>query len=337
MLARRREPARFLLIGTYRPEEALACGRPLNRIVQELHAHKLCIELPLAPLSEAAVADYLAIRFAPSIPVSGDDGNVDLSSLPLHELARVLHRRTEGNPLFLVHLVDDLISQGVLRHINGSWTVQGQVAAIALRAPKSIQQLFARQMERLSAGEQRLLQAASMIGVEFSALVVAAVLESDVVQIEQWCESLVRRHLFLQRSREARQPERRAATRYQFLHTLHRSLWYDGLGTAQRRHLHRRIGKCEEQIYGARARIIATELAVHFAEGRDYERAARYLQMAAELARERYAYQEAIDHLSRGLALLAALPDTPEKAQQELELQTALDSAQQATGRSEMG
>jgi predicted ATPase len=69
---------------------------------------------------------------------------------------------------------------------------------------------------------------------------------------------------------------------------------------------------------------------VHFAEGRDYKRAVQYLQMAAELATERYAYQETIDHLSRGLELLAALPNTPEKTRQERELQTALGSAQQA-------
>ena len=56
-LARRREPARFLLIGAYRPEEASACERPLCRIVQELHTHKLCVDFPLAPLSEAAVVE----------------------------------------------------------------------------------------------------------------------------------------------------------------------------------------------------------------------------------------------------------------------------------------
>jgi len=102
------------------------------------------------------------------------------------------------------------------------------------------------------------------------------------------------------------------------------------VSTALRRQLHRQIGECEEEIYGARTPTIATELAVHFTEGGDYKRAVRYLQMAAELATERYAYQEAIEHLRHGLELLAALPDTPEKTRQELELQTALSRAQGA-------
>lgn len=102
------------------------------------------------------------------------------------------------------------------------------------------------------------------------------------------------------------------------------------MSTARRRQLHRQIGEHEEGIYGARTPIIATELAVHFTEGGDYERAVRYLRMAAELATERYAYREGIEHLSHGLELLAALPDTPEKTRQELELQTARSRAQEA-------
>ncbi len=182
-------------------------------------------------------------------------------------------------------------------------------------------------MGRLSAEEQGVLQAASVVGMEFSAMVVTAALEADVVQVEEWCEALVRRHLFLQPSGRSPQPERRQAARYRFLHSLHHSLWYDRLSTAQRRQLHQRIGEREEQVYGARAGEIATELAVHFAQGRDYGRAVRYLKQAAGMAAQRYAYREAIGHLSRGLELLAALPDTPERAQQELDLQIALGSA----------
>ena len=62
-LARRREPARFLLLGTYRPPDALHRGHPLQTVTHELHMHGQCAELPLTLLSEAAVADYLAARF----------------------------------------------------------------------------------------------------------------------------------------------------------------------------------------------------------------------------------------------------------------------------------
>ena len=45
----------------------------------------------------------------------------------------------------------------------------------------------------------------------------------------------------------------------------------------------------------------------------------------------RYAYQEASSHLRCGLTLLQTLPDTPERAQQELDLQLALGPVLMAT------
>ena len=63
MLARRQERARLLIIGTYRPVEVLTRDHPLKGIKQELQLHGQCEELALDFLSEAAVAEYLAMRF----------------------------------------------------------------------------------------------------------------------------------------------------------------------------------------------------------------------------------------------------------------------------------
>lgn len=63
---------------------------------------------------------------------------------------------------------------------------------------------------------------------------------------------------------------------------------------------------------------------MHFEQGQDYRRAVRYHQQAAKTALQRAAHQEAIDHLTQGLALLATWPDTPERAQHELTLQATL-------------
>src|SRR5262249_23178112 len=98
-LARRRQPARLLLLATYRPAEAVLSGHPLRAVQQELQPRRLGHELALGSLSEAAVAEYLSARFPGGLP----DG-----------LARLLHQRTEGHPLFLVHLVDDWLVQGLL-------------------------------------------------------------------------------------------------------------------------------------------------------------------------------------------------------------------------------
>src|SRR6185369_2231662 len=97
-LAQRREAARLLVIGTYRPTDVILSGHPLKAGKQELQARRQCVELPLGLLSEAAVAEYLAVRF------SG-------STLP-ERLVQLIHQSTDGNPLFLVNVLDYLVGQG---------------------------------------------------------------------------------------------------------------------------------------------------------------------------------------------------------------------------------
>jgi predicted ATPase len=66
---------------------------------------------------------------------------------------------------------------------------------------------------------------------------------------------------------------------------------------------------------------------MHFERGRDAQRAVAYLHQAADNARRRSAEREAITHLTKGLALLQTLPQTPERTQQELVLQSTLGAS----------
>ena len=102
---------------------------------------------------------------------------------------------------------------------------------------------------------------------------------------------------------------------------------YSRLTAARRVYLHRKIGVRVEAGYGPQAGEIAAELAMHFEQGRDTRRAVTYLQQAAHNALHKYANREAIDHLTKGLALLNTLPETPERTQQELDLLLALGPA----------
>ena len=96
----------------------------------------------------------------------------------LQDLAHTLHRRTDGNPLFMVTAVEDLIEQKVLVQHAGQWTVQDELATIETRVPDTLQQLIERQIERLSTEDRQMLEVASVAGMEFSAAAVAAGVES---------------------------------------------------------------------------------------------------------------------------------------------------------------
>ena len=184
-LARRREPARLLLLGTYRPPDALQRGHPLHTVQHELHMHGQCAELALPLLSEAAVADYLAVRFPDAQLPAG--------------LARLVHQRTEGNPLFMVQVVEDWVRRGWLVQVDGRWTLQVGLAALAVTVPDGLRQMLEQHLDRLSPMEQQVLEVGSVAGATFSAAAVAAGLEAEVVQVEEWCAGLARRRQWLER------------------------------------------------------------------------------------------------------------------------------------------
>lgn len=313
LLARRREAARLLVHGTYRPADLVMSGHPLKAARQELQTHGHCQELALTFLTDVAVGQYLAARFpAHQLPMG---------------LTHFIYQNTDGNPLFVVNLVDDLVAQGALRVVEGQWRLQKAVAEVERNVPDSLRQLLVQQLERLPPEQQRLLSAASVIGNEFAAATVAASVGGTVEQAEESCETLVRRGQFLQAVDVGVLPDGTVTGHYRFQHALYQTMLYQGTAEIQRLRLHRRIGEIVERQYRERAREIAAELAVHFDRGQDGQRAVTYLHQAAENAFRRYAYHQAVTLLTRALEVLRSWPESRERDQQELVLQTLLGSA----------
>jgi tetratricopeptide (TPR) repeat protein len=126
-------------------------------------------------------------------------------------------------------------------------------------------------------------------------------------------------------------PDGTSTLRYGFRHALYQQAVAAQLSGGQKVRLHRLIGERREAGYGERVREIAGELALHFERGRDYRRAVRYRQTAADQALRRSAYHEAIAHCRQGLELLVALPDTADRVQQEITLRMTLGPVLMAT------
>ncbi|MBI3801082.1 MAG: AAA family ATPase [Deltaproteobacteria bacterium] len=308
VLARRQDPMRLLVIGTYRPVEMLGTGHPLRAVKQELHLHQQCEEQRLGFLTEAHVAEYLTVRL----------GVGAVREPSRQKLACGIHRRTDGNPLFMVNVVNYLLAQGELPE---------SLERIQVEVPESIQQMIENQIDRLSPEEQRRLEVASIVGADFSAAAVAAGLETATGEVEGYCTGFVRREQFLRANGVSEWPDGTVAARYSFLHALYQEVLYQRVPAGQRMALHRGIGERLERAYSNRTQEIAAELAVHFARGREYGKAIQYLHQAGENAIRRSAHREAILHLTKGLELLKTLPNTPERTQQELTLQIALGAS----------
>src|SRR6266851_7839956 len=123
-MARRRAPAKFMLIGTYRPADVKSAGHPLEAVKQDLLVHQLCHEIALQPLAEAEVAEYLA----------SEAGN---GAIP-EGLAELIHRHTEGNPLYMVAVLEHMQDRGLIACDNGSWQINTPLEKIDLEVPEDL-------------------------------------------------------------------------------------------------------------------------------------------------------------------------------------------------------
>ena len=309
-LARHRQRAKLMVIGTYRPADLIITGHPLKSVKQELVGKHQCAELPLEYLAEATIGEYLSLRFPENV-------------FPA-ELARLIHERTDGNPLFLVNAADYLLSEKLITQINGRWELAIGTEHINLGVPDSIKQMIEKQLDHLDPLQRRILEAASVAGVKFSTFDVVAALKEDRARVEAGCEELARQHQFIQEARIRVLPSGEAITRYRFIHALYQNVLYERSALSRRMHFHLRIGEQLEALYGEDAKAIAAQLAMHFERAGNHKRAAKYFQRAADNAIRRFAYHEAVLLSRRGLKLLSSLPDTPERAEQELCLQLTL-------------
>ncbi len=304
-LARRQEPARLMLLATYRPVEVALSPHPLKPLKQELLTRRLCRELPLETLSARAVAEYLTARFAgKAIP---------------DELAGLIREQTDGRPLFMVTAVDHLLARGIMAEDDAMVKLNASLEEVRSVVPESPYQFIERKIEQLTAEEQEALTGASVAGVDFAAWAVAAGTGRDSSAVEDCCERLAARQLMLRSAGIEDLPDGSASARYRFIHSIYRETFYRRSSPVARLRFHQRIGKAMERLWSDSAAQVAPELARHFQEGRDWARAVRYLRLAAENDVGRYAWREAVANLDLALEPAAKLP---EAARMQMQIET---------------
>ena len=288
-VARRGAPAKLMLIATKRPVDMVIPEHPLKALKQDLLLHQLCREITLDPLGEAEIAEYLAAE--------SSEG-----SLP-EGLAKLVHHHSEGNPLFMVAVLDHMIERGQVSREGGAWRLRVPLEEIALGAPEKLRRMIEAQIDRLSTEHRHMLDVASVAGVAFSARVCAAAADLRPEDFEDLCEELTRRHRTVHSSGSEHLPDGTVSARYEFVHALYREVLYRRLTSGRRAKLHQRIGEQLETLFSDRLSEAAPELARHFEHASDWQRAVNYLRIAAETARRRYANREATALLLRHGAL----------------------------------
>ncbi len=304
---------RLFTIVTFRPSELQLAQHPFLTLKLDLQTRGVARELPLAFLTENEVRALLALKFPGS-------------AFP-QELSRMIHSRTEGNPLFVADVAQYLRAKDVVREVGGVWSVAGSLPDLERELPESMRSMVQRKIGQLSEQDSQLLVAASVQGHSFDSTVISAALERDPAEVEERLDELERVYTFVLRRDEYEYPDGTLTTRYRFVHVLYQNALYASLSVSRKVQLSKSIGEALLKANKGVPGPVAAELGFLFETAREADRASEYFAVAARNAARVFAIQEAATLARRGLAMLAKVEESPERKNRELSLQSVLGTS----------
>jgi class 3 adenylate cyclase/tetratricopeptide (TPR) repeat protein len=288
--------------------------RPLVLVFEDLHWIDAGTEEYLASMTDAVASVPLMViltyrvGYSPPVPARSFHTGLALQALSEADavtmaghvlgadrlppaLRQALLEKAEGVPLFIEEVTKTLLDLGVLRRDGGAYRiVEG---AGPLNVPDTIQGIIMARLDRLGEEGKRTVQLASVIGRQFLGRLlerVAGVRERLTELLAELKELEIIYELGL-----APEPA------YIFKHALIQDVAYQSLLKDRRRELHRAVGRAIEEIYADRLAEHAEELAHHFQNGGDWEKAFTYLVRSGDRAKAAYANQAALDFYARAL------------------------------------
>ena len=293
-LSRRLEGRRILLLGAHRPEE-VELGRsgerhPLDKVLAELRRYRGDV---VVSLEDAGSAEQRALV----------DALIDLEPNDLDvAFRRILHRHTEGHPLFAIEMLADLKERRLLvQDATGRWSAPVPIDWGAL--PERVEGVLHERFGRMPDDLRELLAVAGVEGLEFTPAILARVQgvgEREVLRTLS--RELEKRHRVVKESEELKIGSA-TITRFRFTHAVFQRYVYDELSGGERRILHAEVAAGLEQLHADDPEAISVELAHHHREAGNVDDELRCLELAGSRARRLYADQQALFFFDRGLAL----------------------------------
>jgi predicted ATPase len=241
-------------------------------------------------------------------------------TLPMEVVEHIVSK-TDGVPLFIEELTKMLLESDLLREEADHYALTGPLAAVTI--PTTLYDSLMARLDRLPTVRE-VAQLGAVLGREFSYELLHALTAMDEAMLQHALTQLVDAELLYQRGRPPR-------ARYLFKHALIQDAAYASLLKSTRQQVHQQVAQLLEARFPD---IVAAEpelLGHHYTEAGCHAQAVGYWQQAGTRALQRSANVEAIAHVQCGLALLTALPDTPQRTQHELDFLTTLGPALSAT------
>jgi len=269
----------LLLLGAYR-DAYIDERHPLSPILTELNRERLLQSFLLKRLSFDDVSEMIKqILEQDNVP---------------REFCELIYEKTRGNPFFVEEVIKSLKEEEVIYPDENKWKIK-EVSRIEF--PKTVKSVIKKRTSRLEDECQDVLTMASFVGKDctFEALCGVTGIEED--KLLETMEKILKTGLIKENVIHGEEV-------YSFADIIVRDVVHEEVSRLRHRRLHGVVGRALEKVYAKKIDEHLGELALHFLEGGDKDKALDYFLKAGEKAVKVYANGEAASYFQYALRLL---------------------------------
>lgn len=277
----------LLFLGAYRDTE-IEAKHPLSSVLTDLNRARLlqCARLKRFSYSEVTqmVKQILGLGEVPN------------------EFCERIYEKTDGNPFFIEEVITSLKEEGVIYCKENQCKIR---SFFKIEFPRTVKDVLKERIDRLDKECQELLLTASFIGNDFTFEALREVTGIEDEKLLEKTENILKTGLL--RCKVSRGEELCS-----FVDILIRDVLCEEVSPLRSKKLHLDIARALEKVYGNKKEEHCGELATHFLEGGEKDKAFDYFLKAGEKAKKVYANNEAASYFRTALELAQEKNSVPE-------------------------
>jgi len=269
----------LFLLGTYRDTD-IDQRHPLSPVLTELNRERLLQSVPLKRMSLNDTSEMVKqILEQDDVP---------------RDFCELVYDRTRGNPFFVEEVIKSLKEEEVIYREANKWKIK-EVSKIEF--PATVKDVIKARVSRLDDECQNVLTLASFVGNDFTceALCGATGIEED--KLLELLDRMLKTGLIKERVI-------RGESVCSFVDVIVRDVVHEEVSPFRHKRLHGTVGSALEKVYAKKIDEHFGELALHFLESGDNEKALDYFLKAGEKAVKVYANGEATSYFQHAFKLL---------------------------------
>jgi tetratricopeptide (TPR) repeat protein len=286
-MARGVQKTSLLLLGAYRSTD-IDAKHPLTPVLTELNRERLPQSVSLKRMSPDDVSEMIR-------------QTLEQDDVPT-EFCRMIYEKTRGNPFFAEEVIKSLKEEEVIYREENKWKIK-EVSRIEF--PETVKSVIKARIGRLDDECQNVLTMASFVGNDVTCEALCGVTGLEEDKLLEMIDRILKTGLFKHRVIHGEDV-------CSFADIIVRDVVYEEVSPFKRKKLHGVVGSALEKVYAKKIDEHFGELAAHYLESGDKNKALDYFLKAGDKAAKVFANVEAASYLQSSLRLLEEKDGDPQ-------------------------